>query len=139
MATTTVLGDGPLGQAIELALRARDETVRVLGRPPGGRHDPTTLGSANLIVDASRADVVATNFRTALASIESAALGSGSYRDRSGSTALMYVRQMNSSAASAKRMSSLCPACGATSYSKKRILISQAMLRGVMYSNRPWM
>src|SRR5262249_50897420 len=32
----------------------------------------------------------------------------------------MYVRQMNSSAASAKRMSSLCPACGATSYSKKR-------------------
>src|SRR6516162_6613844 len=32
----------------------------------------------------------------------------------------MYVRQLNLSAASAKRMSSLCPACGATSYSKKR-------------------
>ena len=59
--TTIVLGDGPLGQAIELALRGRDETVRVLGRPVGGRHDPTILGAADVIVDASRADAVAAN------------------------------------------------------------------------------
>jgi 4-hydroxy-tetrahydrodipicolinate reductase len=66
MATTIVLGDGPLGRAVELALRGRDETVRVLGRPAGGRHDPTILGAADLIVDASRADAVVLNVEAAL-------------------------------------------------------------------------
>ena len=61
MTTTIVLGDGPLGRAIELALSGRDETVRVLGRPAGGRHDPTILGAADVIVDASRSDAVAAN------------------------------------------------------------------------------
>jgi 4-hydroxy-tetrahydrodipicolinate reductase len=66
MTTTIVLGDGPLGRAIELALRGRDETVRVLGRPAGGRHDPTILGAADVIVDASRADAVADNMEASL-------------------------------------------------------------------------
>jgi 4-hydroxy-tetrahydrodipicolinate reductase len=66
MTTTIVLGDGPLGRAIETALRGRDDTVRVLGRPTDGRHDPTILGAAEVIVDASRADAVATNAEAAL-------------------------------------------------------------------------
>jgi 4-hydroxy-tetrahydrodipicolinate reductase len=66
MATTIVLGDGPLGRAVEVALRGRAESVRVLGRPADGRHDPTILGAAELIVDASRADAVAPNIDAAL-------------------------------------------------------------------------
>jgi 4-hydroxy-tetrahydrodipicolinate reductase len=66
MATTIVLGDGPLGRAIETALRGRDDTVRLLGRPTGGRHDPTILGAAEVVVDASRADAVAANVEQAL-------------------------------------------------------------------------
>jgi 4-hydroxy-tetrahydrodipicolinate reductase len=66
MATTIVLGDGPLGLAIEAALRGRGDTVRVLGRPADGRHDPTILGAAEVIVDASRADAVAANVDAAL-------------------------------------------------------------------------
>jgi 4-hydroxy-tetrahydrodipicolinate reductase len=66
MTTTLVLGNGPLGRAIERALRDRDETVRVLGRPAGGRHDPTILAGADLIVDASQAAAVATNVEVAL-------------------------------------------------------------------------
>ena len=54
MTTTIVLGDGPLGRAIELALRGREETVRVLGRP------------ADLVVDASRSEAVATNVEASL-------------------------------------------------------------------------
>jgi 4-hydroxy-tetrahydrodipicolinate reductase len=67
MTTTIVLGDGPLGRAIELALRGREETVRVLGRPAGGRHDPTILGAAGCVIDASRAEAVAGNVEAALA------------------------------------------------------------------------
>jgi 4-hydroxy-tetrahydrodipicolinate reductase len=67
MTTTIVLGDGPLGLAIEAALRGRGDTVRVLGRPTvDGRHDPTILGAADVIVDASRADAVAANVDAAL-------------------------------------------------------------------------
>lgn len=66
MATTIVLGDGPLGRAIESALRARDDTVRVLGRPIGGRHEPTILGAAVVIVDASRGDAVAANIEAGI-------------------------------------------------------------------------
>jgi 4-hydroxy-tetrahydrodipicolinate reductase len=66
MATTIVLGDGPLGQAIGTAVHGRDETVRVLGRPVGDHHDPTILGAADVIVDASRPDAVAANVDAAL-------------------------------------------------------------------------
>jgi 4-hydroxy-tetrahydrodipicolinate reductase len=67
MTTTIVLGDGPLGQAIDAALRERGDTARVLGRPTvDGRHDPTILGAADVIVDASRADAIAANVDAAL-------------------------------------------------------------------------
>jgi 4-hydroxy-tetrahydrodipicolinate reductase len=64
--TTIVLGDGPLGQAIGTALRARGDAVRVLGRPNGERHDPTALAMADMMIDASRADAVAGNVETAV-------------------------------------------------------------------------
>ena len=66
MGHTIVLGDGPLGTAVGAALRARGDGVEVLGRPAGGRHDPAFLGQAETIVDASRADAVATNVEAAL-------------------------------------------------------------------------
>jgi len=67
MTTAIILGNGPLGLAIEGALRARDDTVRVLGRPAAGRHDPTILGAAEVTVDASRGDAVAANVDAELA------------------------------------------------------------------------
>ena len=66
MTTTIVLGHGPLGRAIDDAVRARGDAVQVLGRPVGGRHDPATLRGADVVVDASRADAVATNVEAAL-------------------------------------------------------------------------
>jgi 4-hydroxy-tetrahydrodipicolinate reductase len=66
MTNTIVLGDGPLGQAIDAGLRERGDTARVLGRPADGRHDPTLLGAADVIVEASRADAVAANIESAL-------------------------------------------------------------------------
>ncbi|HXU84963.1 MAG TPA: hypothetical protein VN773_04100, partial [Verrucomicrobiae bacterium] len=66
MATTIVLGDGPLGLAVEAALRERADTVRVLGRPADGRHNPMLLGAAEVIVDASRAEAVAANVEAAI-------------------------------------------------------------------------
>jgi 4-hydroxy-tetrahydrodipicolinate reductase len=67
MTTTIVLGDGPLGRAVGAALEARDGSVRILGRPAGGRHDPATLAGADVIVDASRSDAVAGNIDAGLA------------------------------------------------------------------------
>ena len=64
--TTIVLGDGPLGWAIGAALEARGDRVRVLGRPSGRRHEPEWLQGADVVVDASRADVVAGNVEAAL-------------------------------------------------------------------------
>jgi 4-hydroxy-tetrahydrodipicolinate reductase len=66
MGTTIVLGDGPLGRAVGQALRARDEPVRVLGRPASGLHEPADLVSADVILDASRAEAVAANVEAAL-------------------------------------------------------------------------
>jgi 4-hydroxy-tetrahydrodipicolinate reductase len=64
--TIVILGDGGLGSAVADAARRRGDDVRVLGRPTGGRHDPATLASADLVVEASRAGAVATNLATAL-------------------------------------------------------------------------
>ena len=59
---STVLGTGPLGRAIEEGLRARGDSVRLLGRPPGrAGHDPTTFGTPVFVFEASRADAVAAN------------------------------------------------------------------------------
>jgi 4-hydroxy-tetrahydrodipicolinate reductase len=66
MTTTIVLGDGPLGRAVGDALRGRGDAVHVLGRPVGGRHDPTIVGRADVVVDASRAEAVATNVEASL-------------------------------------------------------------------------
>ena len=66
MTTTIVLGDGRLGQAIGDALRGRGDEVQVNGRPVGGRHDPAILRRADLVVDASRAEAVATNVEASL-------------------------------------------------------------------------
>lgn len=66
MTTTIVLGDGPLGQTIATVLRGRGDAVELLGRPVGERHDPGTLRAADVIVDASRADAVASNVEAAL-------------------------------------------------------------------------
>lgn len=74
MDTMLILGDGALGHAVETATlaRARAEqrkparTVRLIGRPPGGRHDPAALGGASLIVEASRGDAVFDNIAAGL-------------------------------------------------------------------------
>lgn len=67
MITATVLGDGPLGRAIGQALRARGDAVAILGRPEGGRHLPEQLGGGDVVIDASRAEAVASNVDAALA------------------------------------------------------------------------
>jgi len=61
-----ILGDGPLGRAVETAVRDRGDARRVLGRPAGGRHRPADLAGAGLIVEASRGDMVAPNLAAAL-------------------------------------------------------------------------
>jgi 4-hydroxy-tetrahydrodipicolinate reductase len=72
MSNTIIIGDGPLGRAVEAAFRARDTTfatdgsARVLGRPPGDRHDARAFGDVDLIVEASRADAVVANLAAGL-------------------------------------------------------------------------
>ena len=70
MDTMLILGDGPLGRAIEAAARDRTanggSAVRVLGRPRGDRHDPSDLTGVGLVVEASRADAVIPNLAVAL-------------------------------------------------------------------------
>ncbi len=58
---SVILGDGPLGRAIAAALVERGDRVRVLGRPPGGAHDPAALVGAVVAFEASRGDAVAAN------------------------------------------------------------------------------
>ncbi|MFL5673648.1 MAG: 4-hydroxy-tetrahydrodipicolinate reductase [Chloroflexota bacterium] len=67
MDTVTVLGDGPLGRAIEAAARQGGDAARVLGRPraPDG-HASKDLAGADVIVDASRGDAVRANIAAAL-------------------------------------------------------------------------
>jgi 4-hydroxy-tetrahydrodipicolinate reductase len=72
MTITIILGDGGLGRAVEAALAARCEadpgpgTVRLLGRPDGGRHDRRDLAGADLLIEASRADAVVANLAAGL-------------------------------------------------------------------------
>lgn len=61
-----ILGDGPLGRAIGVALVERGDRPRVLGRPQAGRHDPADVAGATVAFEASRGDAVATNVETAL-------------------------------------------------------------------------
>jgi 4-hydroxy-tetrahydrodipicolinate reductase len=64
---TIILGDGPLGHAIAAAFRGRGMETRLLGRPPGHRHDHDALGTPGLTVEASRAEAVGDNVASALA------------------------------------------------------------------------
>jgi 4-hydroxy-tetrahydrodipicolinate reductase len=66
MQTILILGDGGLGTAVADAARRRGDDVRVVGRPVDGRHDPSTLNGADIVVEASRPDTVATNLSSAL-------------------------------------------------------------------------
>jgi 4-hydroxy-tetrahydrodipicolinate reductase len=61
-----ILGDGPLGRAIETALSARGDAPRILGRPRGGRHAADDLLGARVVFDASRGTAVAANVEDAL-------------------------------------------------------------------------
>jgi 4-hydroxy-tetrahydrodipicolinate reductase len=63
---TIILGDGRLGHAIDDALRARGDPARLIGRPADGRHDPSTLAGADVVIDASTSDSVATNVEAAV-------------------------------------------------------------------------
>jgi hypothetical protein len=54
MQTILILGDGGLGTAVADAARRRGDDVRVVGRPVDGRHDPSTLTGADIVVEASR-------------------------------------------------------------------------------------
>jgi 4-hydroxy-tetrahydrodipicolinate reductase len=67
---TIIFGDGNLGRAIAAAFREDGTEPLILGRPAGGRHDPTTLaasGSPNLVLDATRGEAVLGNVEAALA------------------------------------------------------------------------
>jgi 4-hydroxy-tetrahydrodipicolinate reductase len=63
---TIILGDGPLGHAIEAASRARGDRPRLLGRPAGGRHEPSTMAGADVVFDASAPASVAGNVQAAV-------------------------------------------------------------------------
>jgi 4-hydroxy-tetrahydrodipicolinate reductase len=62
-----ILGAGGLGRAIEAALRERGDAVRVIGRPTGGRHAPDALVGADVAIEASTGEAVASNVEAALA------------------------------------------------------------------------
>ena len=75
MDTMLILGDGPLGRAVEAAAReplGDDDPavrhVRMLGRPAGESHDPADMAGVDLVVEASRGDAVAANLAGALES-----------------------------------------------------------------------
>jgi 4-hydroxy-tetrahydrodipicolinate reductase len=64
---TIILGDGPLGQAIEGALIARGgPRPRILGRPGVDGHDRAMFGDAATVFEASRRAAVAGNVRAAV-------------------------------------------------------------------------
>ena len=62
----TILGDGALGRAVADAARERGDDALILGRPTSGRHERSLLLGADVIVEASRPDAVATNIAAAL-------------------------------------------------------------------------
>ncbi len=61
-----ILGDGPLGRAVETAAHDRGESIRLLGRPTTGRHRADDLVAADVVVEASRGDAVVANLAAAL-------------------------------------------------------------------------
>jgi 4-hydroxy-tetrahydrodipicolinate reductase len=68
MMRTIVVGDGPMGRAVETALRERGTpAVSVLGRPAhAGGHPPTAFAGAELVFDFSRGTAVRSNVEAAI-------------------------------------------------------------------------
>jgi len=59
---TLILGNGGLGRAIAAGCRDRGyPDPAVVGRPRGGRHDPGSLGSADVAFEATTGDAVVAN------------------------------------------------------------------------------
>jgi len=67
MSTIVILGDGPLGRAVESAAIDHGHGVRRLGRPVEGRHTDAAFAGADTVVEASRSDAVRSNVDSALA------------------------------------------------------------------------
>jgi 4-hydroxy-tetrahydrodipicolinate reductase len=63
---TIIFGTGGLGRAAAAALTARGDGVRLVGRPESGRHEPSGLGGADVIVEASRGQAVRANVEAGL-------------------------------------------------------------------------
>ncbi len=66
MSEMTILGEGPLGRAVEVTARQRGDEVRVLGRPAAGRHRLGDFLAGGVVVEASRGEAVVSNLAAAL-------------------------------------------------------------------------
>jgi 4-hydroxy-tetrahydrodipicolinate reductase len=66
MSEMTILGDGPLGRAVEVTARQRGDEVHVLGRPAAGRHRLGDFVAECVVVEASRGESVVSNLAAAL-------------------------------------------------------------------------
>jgi 4-hydroxy-tetrahydrodipicolinate reductase len=62
----TILGNGALGRAVDTAWRERGVAPILLGAPPEGRHARVTLGTPDVVVEASRSAAVAANLGAVL-------------------------------------------------------------------------
>ncbi len=62
----TILGDGHLGWAVAATATERGLAARVVGRPPGARHDPAAFSGSDIVIDATRGDAVAGNVEAAI-------------------------------------------------------------------------
>jgi 4-hydroxy-tetrahydrodipicolinate reductase len=64
---TIILGDGPMGRAIERAWSERGGRPRVLGRPASGGHDPSVFRGVEVVFEASTGGSVHANVLAAAA------------------------------------------------------------------------
>ena len=97
-----ILGDGPFGQAVAAALTAHGVAVRVAGRPVTGAHDRGTFTGVDVVVDASRGDVVLANIAAAVgAGVRRFAIATTAWEaDRRGVAELLRARDAAAVAAS---------------------------------------
>jgi 4-hydroxy-tetrahydrodipicolinate reductase len=61
-----ICGDGRLGRAIASAATERGHEVRILGRPSTKRHPAAAFKGAGVVIEASRAEAVASNLAAAI-------------------------------------------------------------------------
>jgi len=62
-----ILGGGPMGRALALALSQRGDTARILARPGADGHPPADMGGADVVFEASVGDALRSNLEAALA------------------------------------------------------------------------